>query len=89
MSRGTETSFAQLEAHMRDVVAMSREITPDHVSVSIVHEARDGRNGVRVDVLVDGAPCEEAERLVAAMLKIATRAATVLLGASGTTHEPQ
>lgn len=59
-----------LEGTMRELLAAERGIACDRISVVLAPEARVGRDGLRIDVLVDGAVDLEAERHLATLLTL-------------------
>lgn len=74
-----ETALQSMGQSFAETLALVRGIAVDRVKVTLAMEPRDGKDGVRIDVAVDGEPDPEAERMVTEWLRVATTAANQLM----------
>ena len=74
-----ETALQSMGQSFAETLALVRGIAVDRVKVTLAMEPRDGKDGVRIDVAVDGEPDPEAEKMVLEWLRAAAAAANQLM----------
>ncbi len=74
-----ETALQSMEQSFAESLALVRGIAADRVKVALAMEPRDGKDGVRIDVAVDGEPDPDAEKMVLEWLRVASDAANKLM----------
>ncbi len=70
-----DESLRSMEKSFAEAVALALDVAPETVRVSLAIEAREGKEGVLIDVLVDGKAHAVAEEMVRDWLRATMAAA--------------
>lgn len=74
-----EKALQDLEYSVRVLVSIGCEIAEERIEVKLANEERDGNPGIRLDVLVDGTPHAQGEKIGVGVLMAANEAVAILI----------